>query len=111
VSTLPVRWSSNVDGFLRSGLGAVNAALKTPGAHTLTARATDKDNMSAQAVVHVTVAKPDWSIKIAVTDLGGQPVALTGNLGVLLQGRQGDVYVIKAKPSAPSNQAQPPAAQ
>jgi len=111
VSTLPVRWSSNVDGFLRSGLGAVNAALKTPGAHTLTARATDKDNMSAQAVVHVTVAKPDWSIKIAVTDLGGQPVALTGNLGVLLQGRQGDVYFIKAKPSAPSNQAQPPAAQ
>ena len=106
--TLPVSWSSNVDGFVGSGIGAVKAALKTPGPHTLTASTRDKDNMSAQAVVHVTVTKPDWSLAIAVTDLGGQPVALTGNLGVLLQGRQGDVYFIKAKPSAPSNQAQPP---
>jgi hypothetical protein len=105
---LPVSWSSNVDGYLGAGIGPVKAALTTAGPHTLTATTVDTDNMSAQAVVHITVAKPDWSVTSAVTDLGGQPVTLTGSLGPVLQGRQGEVYFIKAKPSAASNLAQPP---
>ena len=102
--TLPVSWSSDVDGSLGEGVGPVTAALTTPGQHTLTASTVDTDGQSAQAVVHVTVEVPTWSLSTAVTDVGGQPVTLSGPA---LAARQGEVYFIEALPSAPANTTAP----
>ena len=102
--TLPVSWSSDVDGYLGAGTGPVTASLTTPGAHTLTASTVDADGMAGQAVVHVTVEVPTLSLATAVTDLGGQPISLTGPA---LWARQGEVYFIEALPSAPQNVTAP----
>jgi hypothetical protein len=106
--TLPVTWSSNLDGPLGSGTGPVSVGFKTPGKHTLTATTTDLDGAPASAAVRITVAKPSWSLATTVSDSGGKPVALSGGV---LSGRQGEVYFLTAQPSAPPSLAQPTCAQ
>jgi hypothetical protein len=105
---LPVTWSSNLDGTLGSGTGPVSVGFKTPGKHTLTATTKDLDGAPASAIVHVTVARPTWSLATTVSDSGGKPVALSGGV---LKGRQGEAYFLTAQPSAPPSLAQPTCAQ
>ncbi len=101
---LPVRWTSDRDGVLGEGTGPVRIGLRTMGKHTLTATAVDGDGVTATAVVHVTVARPTWTLQLRARTLAGAEIDISS---AVLPGKVGKAVILEARASAPPNLAQP----